>query len=572
MPAISFCDIRNLGGGDRMAAQNGLIGYWPLTGDAIDATGHGGDGRVPESGVEWVNVDRRRGVRISGGHGILVPAGPSQNLGDGDFTIAAWVRTSERLVDVLGDIASKYDPTTRRGLNFGLLNYSGVTSHHPNARNVHFGIDDGSVPRIEDRGRPGSTVFVLALAVHDGELFAGTYAADESDRGHVYRFDGGTSWVDCGAPDGANAVAALAVHDGALYAGTANYKARGSALADSHNTTPGGSVWRYEGVGSWTFCGRLDKDDEYGYPGVAADDIRSETCDTVGMLAAFDGALYAAPWYTEGVFRYDGGTTWSPCGSPGRRLISMTAYDGRLVVAGHDGRPVGVDHADPIAEVFEYGGAGAWQSRGSIPGVTQIYSYAVFGDRLHAGAWPDGRVYQLDGESNWIDQGQLGDEAEVMAMAVYNGRLFAGALPSGSVYSHRDGQGWELVGRLDDTPDVKYRRVWSMAIFEGRLFAGTLPSGRVASIEVGHNVSLDRALPAGWTHLAVTRHRSILELFVNGEQAATSAFTDVVDFSNTAPLRIGAGQHAAFRGLISDLRLYDRAIDHTEIAEIAVSH
>ena len=428
-----------------------------------------------------------------------------------------------------------------------------------------------SHPQIEDRGRPGKTVFVMALAVWAGDLFAGTFAADDDQRGRVYRYAGGSEWTDCGAPDGANAVSSLAVHGGALYAGTAFYKSRGSALSDASNETPGGRVFRFEGDGRWTDCGRIDAADEFGYPSVAADDIRSRRCDGVGMLTVFDGCLYAAPWYTEGVFRYDGGTTWTPCGTPRRRLMTMAAVDGKLVVAGHDGRPTGPDEdpsADPLAETFHYSGGGEWTSRGTIPGVTQIYSYAVFGDQLYAGTWPDGRVHRHGDDGIWIDAGRLGQELEVMAMVGYNGRLLAGTLPAGEVYAFDGTRGWDLVGRLDSTLDVKYRRVWSMAVFQGELFAGTLPSGHVHSIRLGDNVTYDGELQPGWRHLGVRREAGQLELFIDGARVARAA-SSKLDISTTAPLGIGTGTNATFRGAIADVRIYDRGISDAALAGIA---
>lgn len=555
-----------------MAVAMGLVGHWPLDGDTRDISGNSNHGvALGSEPTFWAN-EGHTGARFAPGSGLVVANAPSINIGAGDFSVATWVHTDERLTDVLGNVASKYDQREARGFNFSLLNYTGVTSHHPNHRTVHFGIDDGSEPKVVDRGRPGTTVFVLALAVFDGDLYAGTYEATPDLRGRVYRYLGGDAWEDCGSPDASNAVAALTVHDGALYAGTARYKARGSALPDSKNTTPGGSVFRFAGGTSWIDCGRIDASNAYAYQDVHPDDIRSDQCDTVGMLMTFGGALYASPWYTEGVFRYDGGTSWVACGTPGRRLITMSAWRDHLLVAGHDGSPRnGASEAayDQFAEVFELADGGHWSSRGTIPGVTQIYSYAVFGDALYAGAWPDGKVYRYAGDDAWVSSGRLGAETEVMAMAIYNGQLLAGSLPSGSVYTNRGGEAWDLVARLDWTPDVKYRRVWSMAVFAGQLFAGTLPTGRVHSIEIGQNVTYDRQLAAGWRHLGITRHGSTLELYVDGVTAARSDFRGPIDFSTTAPLLIGAGSHASFRGAIADIRLYDRALTATDLSELA---
>src|SRR5262249_55954532 len=152
----------------------------------------------------------------------------------------------------LGDILSKYDPDRRRGFNLGLMNYAGVTNTQSNYRHLQFGIDNG---RIEtpwtDCGRPGNTIYVCALCVHDGQLYAGTYEQGENEAGHVYRYEGGAEWTDCGSPDPCNAVTALAVFQGQLYAGVSKYRAAGSALGESPNMHPGGRIYRYEGGRRW---------------------------------------------------------------------------------------------------------------------------------------------------------------------------------------------------------------------------------------------------------------------------------------------------------------------------------
>ena len=89
--------------------------------------------------------------------------------------------------------------------------------------------------------------------------------AAQAETGHVYRFAGGTAWEDCGAPADCNAVSTLAVYDGDLYAGVSCYRAQGSSLPESPNRRPGGSVYRYAGGTQWVDCGQLgDAEDVFG--------------------------------------------------------------------------------------------------------------------------------------------------------------------------------------------------------------------------------------------------------------------------------------------------------------------
>ena len=156
-----------------------------------------------------------------------------------------------------------------------------------------------------------------------------------------------------------------------------------------------------------------------------------------------------------------------------------------------------------------------------------------------------------------------------MGMAVHNGKLYAGTLPLAEVYRFDDGARWARTGRLDLTPDVRYRRAWSMAVFDGRLFCGTLPSGGVHALEVGQSVTYDRLLAPGWRHLAGVREGGRLSLYVDGTRAASSTSNaPPLDLTSPQPLRIGFGATDHFRGSLSDLRLYDRALSAGEIAAL----
>ncbi len=162
-----------------------------------------------------------------------------------------------------------------------------------------------------------------------------------------------------------------------------------------------------------------------------------------------------------------------------------------------------------------------------------------------------------------------------MGMAVHNGKLYAGTLPLAEVYRYDGGTSWASTGRLDRTPDVRYRRAWSMAVFQGRLFCGTLPSGRVHALDAGSVVSYDHELKPGWRHLAAVREGRRLKLFVDGKLVAASSESGTrrvaaaFDLTNDRPLTIGSGAHDYFRGSLSDLRLYGRALAAAEVAALA---
>jgi hypothetical protein len=529
------------------ADEPGQLGHWKLTGDAQDASGRGHDATNHGADLAATAPDGRAGkaARFDGRKAYL-EVGPrkSLKLGRGEFALAAWVHTDEKLDDALGDIASQYDPVTRRGWSLCLKNGAGATNSQANFRNLHFAIDDGHAePQWTDCGRPGNAVYVMAQAVHDDQLFVGTCEPGQRQAGHAFRYGGGTRWIDCGSPDRSNAVTSLASHGGKLYAGTGKYRLAGSSLPESPNAILGGKVYRYEADGKWTDCGQLPR------------------TEAVGGMVVFRGELYASSLYKPaGFYRYRGQREWEalPLPSEDRRVVAMCPFNGHLYAASYDG-----------CYVFRFDGR-AWEEVGKLEPSGQTYSFEVVQGKLHVGTWPNGKVFRFDDEGRWSDVGRLGEEKEVMGMALYNGKLYAGTLPLAEVYRF-DGDGrWLRIGRVDHTPDVRYRRAWSMAVYQGRLFCGALPSGHVHALEVGKCATCDRALRPGWRHVAAQRVGDVLQLYVDGRRVAQStAGAASLDVSNDRPLWIGSGPHDHFRGSLSDVRLYGRALSAEEIAALA---
>lgn len=436
-----------------------------------------------------------------------------------------------------------------------------------NDRNLFFGIDNGSQVSWTDHGRPSpSTVMVCALVVYDGDLYAATWEVGESEVGHVYRLDG-DRWVDCGTPSNANAVTRLAVHDGRLYAGGSRLRGGGSGMPETVNQEPGGRIARYEGGDDWSDCGQLDD------------------ADSVAGLVPFAGDLYAIPMYSEGLFRYDGAAGWVPCGSPGRRLLALGVHDGALYGAGNDHADVASAIAQTAAGIvvpprsgaggggmFRFDGGTSWTSLGLQADTTQVYSIETYGGDMFIGTWPKGIVYRHAGGQRWDSAGYVGTETEVMNLLAYNGMLYAGTLPGAEVHRFdRDGR-WTNVGILDGTLDVRYRRAASMAIHRGELFCGTLPSGTVHSMQAGVVVSNDRALPIGWCHIAAVRSTRTIVLYVDGSLVARRTEPEgdsPVNVGTASTLILGGGPRSGFEGELADVRLYRRALRVAEIQRSA---
>jgi len=531
-----------LGSGIARADDREPVGHWKLAGDAKDSSANrldtfnhcvlfaakGPDGKIPAA-------------RFEVGSSLKVKTSPALRLGTGDFSIALWAHTSEKLDDDLGDLVTLYDAKKRVGFNLSLRNNTGVTTSQANTRQLQFGIDAGSEPKWTDEGRPGSAVLAFALAVHDGNLFAGTASNGKNEVGRIYRYDGLANWVDCGAPDKCNAISSLAVFEGKLYAGSSKYRFAGSALPESDNPNLGGGIYRFEGEKLWTEVGRLPN------------------TEAVGGMVVFKGRLYASSLFKPaGFFRYEADGKWTALAVPdGKRVESLGLFNGYLWATSYDG-----------GRVYRYDGT-AWKDFGQLGDNTQTYSFAIHRGRLCVGTWPSGKVFRLN-EDKWEDLGRLGNELEVMGMLVHNGQLYAGTLPLAEVYRYDGGQTWTKTAQLDKTPDVKYRRAWTMAQYKGKLFCSTLPSGHVHSLEAGPCITHDRELASGWHHITAVKQGGTLRLHVDGKVVAESTRFDPAKFDLTTdePMFIGAGAGNFFNGAMSDVRLYSRALNTEEIGQL----
>lgn len=436
--------------------NEGLPAHWPLTGDCRDHSGKGlhGINHGVELTYEGAQFDGRSAY-------IEVPDHPALRFGKGDFSITAWIHTEENLDDTLGDVIAKYDPGRRNGFNLCIQNFHGVASAQPNYRNLLFGIDDGKLdPAWTNCGRPGNNLMVWALCVYDGRLYAGTFEAGKDQAGHIYRYEGAAAWTDCGSPYPSNAITALAIYDGALYAGASHYRAAGSALADSENTFPGGFVFRYEGGTTWTNCGKAIEGESVGglvvykgalyassmyapgglyrYEGGTAWAACGNPEGRVEALTVYDGHIYASGWDAgrSGVYRYEGGKNWTDCGTPPEttQTYSFAEHYGKLYVG-----------TWPTGKVFRYGGSQTWEDCGRLGEEQEVMGMAVYNAKLYAGTLPLAEVCRYDGDGHWTRTGRLDTTPDVKyrrawSMAVYQGKLFCGTLPSGHVYSIEAGK------------------------------------------------------------------------------------------------------------------------------------
>ena len=545
-----------------MELDTGLIGYWPFREDCEDQSGSGLIGSPINVTLESVAAASPHGTaaRFNGVDSYIeVQDHPALHLGAGDFSVATWIQTDEDS-DVVGDVCSKFDPDARRGFGLSLVTNAGVTSTtQANYRNLHFGIDEGRIDvEWTDEGCTGNAVQVKALNVSEGHLYAGTFEAGAEETGHLWLYEESGQWRDLGGcPDGSNAVPSIANFDGALYCCTGRYNSVGSALPPPQNTVPGGRIYRIESDGKWIDCGQPGIEDatpeEHQVSG-----YETGKADMASSLTVFRGELYVTSLYRRGAFKYEGGQRWKNIG-PDRRLLSFSEYGGDLYALVNGG------------EVLRYCGEDNWEDCGTPTGSTQTYGAAIYAGKMYVSTWPEGEVHRYDDGKTWTNMGRTGYERETMGMALYNQKMYVGSLPMANVW-RMDGSRFTFVGNVDNTPTVFLRRAWSMAVYDGKLFVGTLPSGHVRSLQAGVMATCDYSFPSGWHHLAAVRSGNSLRIYIDGVCVGTSKAFNATDYDLTQnqPLIVGFGAHTYFRGALSDLRLYNRALTEREICNQAI--
>lgn len=522
------------------------LAFWPLETNAEFDTGSALK-RSTGLGLAFDSVKGGRFEKSSVWNGrnslIETSVGPEFAFGKEPFSVSLWFNIDGADDDLPGDLVNQFDHDTQTGWSLAVTGRSGLVHSQSNHRQAVFGINDGRHESgWRDHGRPGQAVYVHALAVHNGQLYAGTCDPGTGRQGGVFRFEPPDRWVDTAAPVRANAVTSLAVFQGELYAGTGKYRLAGSALEESKNETMGGEILKLSAGGTWSVVGKLHE------------------TEAVGGLVVFQGKLHASSLYRPaGFFRMEGPGNWASLPTPGgKRPEAMAVNNNKLYASGYD-----------EGHVYEYDGR-QWTDLGPVGTNTQTYGFAVYRGGLYVSTWPEGKVYRHEGATRWADCGRLGESLEVMGLAVHNGALFGGTLPSAEVFRYLGGQKWLTTGKTDPTPDVKYRRAWSMAEFQGRLFCGTLPSGHVYSYQSGLATTIDKPVGPGWHHLAAVRDTKSLRLYLDGTLAAQaeSPRAGEINVSPKSMLKIGHGVHDNLRGRLRNVAIYRGELSAEEIRRL----
>jgi len=233
-----------------------------------------------------------------------------------------------------------------------------------------------------DQALPGGT-HCMDLKVHDGKMYAGT-------RSPGLVFEGtsiGGSWTSVGAPVGGDHVWTLADHLGVLYAGS----------------LVSGTIAKWDGGTSWTSVG-------------------TPVGGNYSIIASDGTNLFATLESTTAVFVYSGsGTTWNSVGNAGGSIKSLTADNGNLY-ASVSGT------AQTVAGIWRYDGGTTWTHIG-YPGATDTNLWSnpcSYAGRLFAAQTGVPRVYQDLGSLECA----LAEDINAIASSIYVGELreFSGEL------------------------------------------------------------------------------------------------------------------------------------------------
>jgi hypothetical protein len=552
-------------------ADTGLVGHWKLQGDCRDYSDHGNHG--VNHGVE---LDT--GTFDGASAYIEVPASDSLHLGQGDFAICLWIYMETEPDDIVGDVIDMYDPAVRRGITLSINPSAGGYQSQGTDRHVHFGIDNARCSDWQDCGypSPSSNYVSNSLTVYRGRLYAATSGGkDEKDWRHVYRYEGGQAWTDCGqVGDGkVEGVGPLIVHNSDLYAVTTTIDWT-RVNPDKHDP---GRVYRYLGGTQWEDCGQPSEN------------------RTLNCIASYKGKLYVGGGPDNyGVFVREGDSEWQPSKVFSSRTMprgcfphAMCRHNGKLFVA------------YPGAYAFD---GTDWTFAGeTLPPdqnwFLQTHSLGIFQGRLLAGTWPEGKVSVYQGGETWKVMGRVGmDGTEVQSLAVYNGKLYGGSLPRAEVCRY-DGtsewtslkqfyspEGWRpgMPGKLSREQVNVMCRLTSLTVYDGKLFASTgsctssvldAPRevrGKVLSMEAGKVASYDDDLGPGWKHISAVRSGGLLKLYIDGKLVKSMSFDPTkYDLTTNRPLRIGFGESEYFAGRMADVRLYKVALDDQQIQDLS---
>jgi PKD repeat protein len=241
--------------------------------------------------------------------------------------------------------------------------------------------------------------------------------------------------------------------------------------------------------------------------------------------------------------------------------VTGTSF-GNTGLASNTGYRFRVRAADAQGNLSAYSSvvSGATTSAAPVTGLVAAYSFSEGGGSTVADVSGNGNNGTLTSGADWTTQGKFGN---ALVFNGSSGRVDIPDTPSLRLSTAMTLEAWV-------SPTTASGR-WCDIVYKGNdnyyLTASSnrsgIPAGRVG---VRRLYGTSPLAANTWTHLAVTYDKATLRLYVNGVEASSVAYTgDIVTSAN--PLQIGGdgiyGQY--FQGLIDEVRVYNRALNPSEI-------
>jgi hypothetical protein len=198
-----------------------------------------------------------------------------------------------------------------------------------------------------------------------------------------------------------------------------------------------------------------------------------------------------------------------------------------------------------------------------VPGLVAAYAFDEGGGTAVADTSGNGHSGTLNGAA-WSTQGKFGNALS------FDGINDWVTINSTSMLDLTTGmtlEAWVFPTSTSGTRDILIKEGSNVDIYN--LYARNWRGRPESNVFVnGRNRTAEGAtLPANtWTHVAGAYDGSVLRLFINGVQAASTSISGSIA-SSTGPLRIGGNSiwNEFFLGRIDEIRIYNRALTQSEI-------
>ena len=211
--------------------------------------------------------------------------------------------------------------------------------------------------------------------------------------------------------------------------------------------------------------------------------------------------------------------------------------------------PTPTPSASPAGPVAAYGfneGSGTTVANASGNGNTGAISGAT---RTASGRF--GGALTFDGVDDWVtvaDANSLDLSTAMTLEAWVNPEALAGWQTA----IFKEQAGWHVYALYADTDPL-----------DG-------PSGEITTATAYFDNRGPTKVPVNiWSHLAATYDGSVLRLYVDGVEVKSRAVSGAIIVASSGPLRFGGNSVWGewFKGRIDEVRIYDRALTASEIAE-----